>query len=133
MMYSGWRLSQAVFWDMTIGEPSETASPGSRGFDLAALCACLTYEARFLARAHGFGEPGALPNWLRTQPKHPLTLLVTHAARMRYESADSSTRLPRESVSTPVATVAERWATSQVNLVMNDLDMVHPGEFFKQG
>ncbi len=115
------RLSRVVFWDVSVGEPSQTAPPGSAGFELALLCACMTFEARFLARgAGGLDEAEALPNWLRVPANHPLARLVRKAAKIRYEAATSRILRRWPGISDPVADLLDRWAARQIDLVQDD-------------
>jgi NACHT domain len=115
------RLSRVVFWDMSVEEPADTAPVGSSAFNLAVLCACLTYEARLLARAHGFSHAEPLPNWLRTPPRHPLTRLVNNAARARYTQETRQLHWNPAGITAPVEQVVRGWATRQIDLVTDDI------------
>ena len=127
------RLSRVIFWDMSVDEPDEIAQPGSPAFGLALMCACLTYEARFLARtAHGFNGSGPLPNWLRTPRSHPLTRLVNIAARARYAHDMKQLDLHPAEISAPVSQLVYAWATRQLDLVTDDLDKETPDIVFSR-
>ena len=126
------RLSGVIFWDMSVEEPDDSAPPGSSAFSLALMCACLTYEARFLARtAHGFNETSPIPNWLRTPRGHPLTSLVNIAARARYAHDMKQLDRHHAEIPAPVAQVVYAWATRQLDLVTDDLDRGTPDTVFE--
>lgn len=119
---------------MSVEEPADTAPIGSPAFILTLLCACLTYEARFLARAaHGFSHAEPLPNWLRTPPRHPLTRLVNNAARVRYAQGarqlDPQTK-GMKGITVPVAQVIQDWASGQIDLVTDDISEGPPDTLF---
>jgi hypothetical protein len=81
------RLSRLPWWDMDITDPANTTPPGTAAFGILVLCACLHWEARVLLRRRGHPDlgPEPLPSWIRLPPSHPVSVVITGAAKRRYD------------------------------------------------
>ncbi|TWP52012.1 NACHT domain-containing protein [Lentzea tibetensis] len=117
------RLSRVPWWDMDVEDPVNSVEPGTSAFEVMVMGACLLWEARALMRAVSEDDvsPGPLPSWLTLPPEHPVQVVANRAAGKRYHGVEPLEPIPAHWLSAPVRHLVERWASGEVDLVINDL------------